>query len=238
VGLAIAVSVACVERSSHNRANDDPAVSTSRNALVFYDGTCTANEQNQVAFSEPIALSATKSALRLVGNNGAYTRWFGTWSSTRETLVRSVLNTVISSWPTMQGDCDQGTLCATGSAAWAIPGSGGPVHLCDPYFSNLGRGIRISSKETTGQRREQALVHERAHAASTAIIDQVNSSVCTFDAAHNCYGWHDALALALANADQATKNADNYALFVEHVYGATTIVQSTAIIDLEPDAGP
>ncbi|QRV78565.1 peptidyl-Lys metalloendopeptidase [Ceratobasidium sp. AG-Ba] len=168
-----------------------PAQALSKRAS--YSG-CTSTRQSQVASAISSAASyATESYNHLTSNPSGstrYTRWFGTWTSSRYSLVLnsfSRLRTYPAGWTYNCGTCTDPSLYA-----YVYPSSYGTVYLCG-YFWN--------APATGAGSRADTIIHEGTH--FTQVLG-------TNDYA---YGQSACLSLAKSNPTNAVYNADNHAFF-------------------------
>ncbi|KAG9081839.1 hypothetical protein FRC07_014400, partial [Ceratobasidium sp. 392] len=128
-----------------------------------------------------------------------YTTWFGTFTSSRFSTVKSHYSLIGTDATSTNYDC---TACKTESGidydstyAYVNPGSPGKIYLC---------GVFWSAPVTGTDSRAGTIVHENSHFTVNGGTDD------------HVYGQSGAKSLAQSNPDQAIDNADNHEYFAEN----------------------
>lgn len=176
--------------ASHKAAVVPPAQLLSKRATY---SSCSSTRQTQIASAITSAASyATDSYSHLTSNPSGstrYTRWFGTWSSSRYNLALtsfSRLRTYPAGWAY---DC---TCTDADTYAYVYPSRYGTVYLCG-YFWN--------APATGAGSRADTIIHEGTHFTQVLGTDDY------------AYGQSACLSLAASNPTNAVYNADNHAFF-------------------------
>ncbi|KAG9098536.1 hypothetical protein FRC06_006243 [Ceratobasidium sp. 370] len=171
---------------SHKTAVVPPVQALSKRQT--YSG-CTTTRQTQIASAISSAASyATDSYNHLSSNPSGstrYTRWFGTWASSRYNAVLtsfSRLRTYPAGWAYNCGTCTDPSLYA-----YVYPSSYGTVYLCG-YFWN--------APATGAGSRADTIIHEGTHFTQVLGTDDY------------AYGQSSCLSLAKSNPTNAVYNAE------------------------------
>ncbi|KAG8789538.1 hypothetical protein FRC12_013387 [Ceratobasidium sp. 428] len=179
------------ELVSHKHAVVPPAQALGKRAS--YTG-CTSTRQSQVASAISSGASyATDSYNHLSSNPSGstrYTRWFGTWASSRYNAVLnsfSRLRTYPAGWTYNCSTCTDPSLYA-----YVYPSSYGTVYLCGYFWSAPATGAGS---------RADTIIHEGTHFTQVLGTDDYT------------YGQSSCLSLAKSNPTNAVYNADNHAFF-------------------------
>ena len=159
--------------------------------------SCSSTRQTQLvtARNSSVTYSSNSKSYLTAGTVGTrYTWWFGTYSSSRYSTVKSHftnLYSALSSQP-FTFDC---TCSDSGTYAYVYPTQPYRVYLCGAFWSapNTGTDSRAGT-----------LVHETSH---------FNVVAATKD---NAYGQTAAHNLALSNTTKAVANADSHEYFAEN----------------------
>lgn len=162
---------------------------------ITYRG-CTTSEQT--ALKTAVGNAATysqKSETWLAANpsgGGAYTTWFGTYSSSRFSRVTSVYSKITSELTTKALTLD----CTSDEDyyAYVYPDQPYVIYLCNAFWTAPATGT--DSKAGT-------LIHESSHFTVNGGTDD------------HAYGQTAAKQLAASNPANAVDNADNYEYFAE-----------------------
>ncbi|XP_019855813.1 PREDICTED: uncharacterized protein LOC109584490 [Amphimedon queenslandica] len=131
-------------------------------------------------------------ALRRIGSNDIYERWFGTYTFTRGSTVRSTYDYMKTGLDTRSLTYyNNGPDCKSNEAAYTTPSYWTTtVYLCGPYY---GLGTYCSG---TGDTKERILAHEWSHALANRADEE--------------YGVDKCKELARSSPDKAINNADSY----------------------------
>ncbi|CAE6469544.1 unnamed protein product [Rhizoctonia solani] len=155
---------------------------------------CTATRQRQIASAISSAQNYAMSSYNHLTSNPSgsalYTRWFGTFLSSRYELVLdsfSRLRTYPSGWTY---DCN--TCTESDAYAYVYPTRYGTVYLCQYFWSAPSTGA--ASKADT-------IIHEGTHFPPVLGTEDY------------AYGQSNCLSLARSNPTNAVYNADNHAFF-------------------------
>jgi peptidyl-Lys metalloendopeptidase len=158
--------------------------------------SCTTTQQSTLntAHNNAITISGkAKSHLAAYPNGSTlYTRWFGTYSSSRFSTVKSHFSAINDAFinKSVTYDCS----CKDNYYAYVYPSKPYKIYLCKAFWSAPSLGI--DSKAGT-------LVHEMSHFYAVASTDDW------------VYGQSAALNLAKTNPSKAIDNADNHEYFAE-----------------------
>ncbi len=172
-----------------------PSVPVIENVIGGYS-KCTTSQQATLATAHNNAITISgkaKSHLAAYPNGSAlYTRWFGTYTSTRFNLVKDHYLKINDAFVTKNVvyDCS----CKKPYYAYVYPSQPYKIYLCKVFWQ--ARPLGIDSQAGT-------LVHEMSHFYVTASTDDY------------VYGTTNALNLAATNPDKAVDNADNHEYFAE-----------------------
>jgi peptidyl-Lys metalloendopeptidase len=157
---------------------------------------CTTSQQSQLQTAHANAITASgKSTSHLNSNpNGStlYTYWFGTFSSSRFSTVKSHYAAISDAFVNKSVTYDCG--CKKQYYAYVYPTQPYKIYLCKVFWSAPATG-RDSKMGT--------LIHEMSH---------FNAVAGTDDYVYGATGAHN---LALSNPAQAIDNADNHEYFAE-----------------------
>ncbi|KAF8754771.1 Lysine-specific metallo-endopeptidase [Rhizoctonia solani] len=155
--------------------------------------SCSSTRQTQIASAITSSASyATDSYNHLTSNPSGstrYTRWFGTWSSSRYSLALnsfSRLRTYPAGWAY---DC---TCTDADTYAYVYPSRYGTVYLCGYFWTAPATGAGS---------RADTIIHEGTHFTQVLGTDDY------------AYGQSACLSLASSNPTNAVYNADNHAFF-------------------------
>ncbi|KAG8957993.1 hypothetical protein FRC03_009549, partial [Tulasnella sp. 419] len=118
-----------------------------------------------------------------------YTTWFGTYSSSRLSLVKSAMNTLRTTPSGWTYDC---TCTESGTFAYVYPSQYGLVYLCGAFWTAPATGA-LSKQDT--------IIHEGTHFPQVLGTDDY------------AYGQSACKSLARSNPTNAVYNADNHAFF-------------------------
>jgi len=157
---------------------------------------CTTTQQATLVTAHNNAISISgKAKSHLAANpNGStlYTRWFGTYTQQRFSLVSDHYFTINDAFvnKSVNYDCS----CKKNYYAYVYPSQPYKIYVCKVFWSAPALGT--DSKAGT-------LVHEMSHFTVTASTDDY------------VYGQSGALNLALTSPAQAVDNADNHEYFAE-----------------------
>ncbi|WP_170408916.1 M35 family metallo-endopeptidase [Ruegeria arenilitoris] len=161
--------------------------------------SCTPQQENVIEFAYSQAFSRAKDSEIRVGNTPSYVRWFGTWTQTREDLVKEKLSAIIANAliSTPEFRCRTAThpACVGNRYAAVDLGTSFEVEICPRFFGQVAGGDR------TG-----VLIHEIAHFRMGA-----NAGV---DKCYGAVGPNNCLDLATTDPDAAVNSPDNYRLFI------------------------
>lgn len=172
-----------------------PAVPVVENVIGGYS-KCTTSQQATLATAHNNAITISgKAKSHLAANpNGStlYTRWFGTYTSTRFNLVKDHYLKINDAFvnKSVVYDCS----CKKPYYAYVYPTQPYKIYVCKVFWQAPALGI--DSQAGT-------LVHEMSHFNVTASTDDY------------VYGQSAALNLAATNPDKAVDNADNHEYFAE-----------------------
>lgn len=161
--------------------------------------SCSTSQQSTIGTAHNSAKTYASNSLSYLnaGNTGArYTTWFGSYSSTRYSTVKShfsKINNVLQNLTTTY-DC-YCTPSAASAFAYVYPGEAYRIHLCNAFWSAPNTGT--DSKAGT-------IIHEQSHFTVNGGTDD------------HVYGQTGAKNLARTNPKRATDNADNHEYFAEN----------------------
>ncbi|KAG9123604.1 hypothetical protein FRC07_014586, partial [Ceratobasidium sp. 392] len=121
-----------------------------------------------------------------------YVTWFGTFTSSRFSTVKSHYSAIGTDATSTTYDC---TCTDSGTYAYVYPGSPGYVYLCGAFWNapNTGTDSRAGT-----------IVHEQSHFTNNGGTDD------------HVYGQSGAKSLAISNPANAVDNADNHEYFAEN----------------------
>lgn len=161
--------------------------------------SCTSARQTSLASAHTQAKSYSANSLSYLnaGTTGArYTTWFGSYTSSRYTTVKSHFTKINTALNTGAVTYDCYCMPANASAyAYVYPNQPYIIHLCNAFWAAPTAGT--DSKGGT-------IVHEMSHFT-------VNGGT-----ADNAYGQTAAKNLARTNPTKAVANADNHEYFAEN----------------------
>ena len=157
---------------------------------------CSSTRQSSLrtALNSAQTYSTNALAYLTAGTAGArYTTWFGTYSSTRYSTVRTHFSKIDSAFKTKTFTFDCG--CTDSAYAYVYPSQPYIVYLCNAFWSAPNTGT--DSKAGT-------LVHETSHFTAVASTDDW------------AYGQTACKSLAKSNTTKAVDNADSHEYFAEN----------------------
>ncbi len=157
---------------------------------------CTTAQQTTGTSARAQASTYAADALAYLNSNkqGArYTTWFGVYSSSRYTTVKTHFNAISSAMDTapVTLDCS----CRKKYYAYVYPTQPYTIYLCSVFWTAPLKGT--DSQAGT-------LIHEMSHFNVVAKTDDY------------VYGQSGAKSLAISNPDNAINNADNHEYFAEN----------------------
>ncbi|QRW14467.1 peptidyl-Lys metalloendopeptidase [Ceratobasidium sp. AG-Ba] len=162
---------------------------------VAYVG-CSTTRQSQIATAVTSAnsyVSAASSYLNGISSGTTrYTTWFGSYTSSRASTVRSHFSLIGTDASSTTYDC---STCTSSAYAYVYANQPGRVYLCSAFWSAPNTGT--DSKAGT-------IVHEQSHFT-------VNGGTQDY-----VYGQSGAKSLAISNPAQAIQNADSHEYFAEN----------------------
>ncbi|MFN7961734.1 MAG: M35 family metallo-endopeptidase [Thermoanaerobaculia bacterium] len=158
--------------------------------------SCSSSRQSALvtALSSAQSYASNASSYMNAGTVGArYTTWFGSYTSSRYSTVRTHYSTILS---TIQNqritfNCS----CTDSSYAYVFPGSPYTIYLCNAFWAapNTGTDSRAGT-----------LIHELSHFYVVASTDDW------------AYGQTACRSLATSNPSRAIDNADSHEYFAEN----------------------
>lgn len=159
--------------------------------------SCSSTRQTQLATARnsSVTYASNSKSYLVAGTVGSrYTWWFGTYTSSRYSTVKSHFTNIHSALSTQPFTFDC-TCTDSGTYAYVYPTQPYRVYLCGAFWSapNTGTDSRAGT-----------LVHETSH---------FNVVAATKD---NAYGQTAAHNLALSNPTKAVANADSHEYFAEN----------------------
>ncbi|QRW27459.1 peptidyl-Lys metalloendopeptidase [Rhizoctonia solani] len=152
--------------------------------------SCSSTRQSQIATAANSANSYVSSANSYLAGISSgttrYTTWFGTFTSSRFSTVKSHYSLIGTDATSTTYDC---TCTESGTYAYVYPSSPGYVYLCGAFWNapNTGTDSRAGT-----------IVHEQSHFTVNGGTDD------------HVYGQSGAKSLAKSSPDQAIDNADNH----------------------------
>ncbi|CAE6423933.1 unnamed protein product [Rhizoctonia solani] len=158
--------------------------------------SCSSTRQSQIATAANSANSYVSSANSYLAGISSgttrYTTWFGTFTSSRFSTVKSHYSLIGTDATSTTYDC---TCTESGTYAYVYPSSPGYVYLCGAFWNapNTGTDSRAGT-----------IVHEQSHFTVNGGTDD------------HVYGQSGAKSLAKSSPDQAIDNADNHEYFAEN----------------------
>ncbi|KAG9102739.1 hypothetical protein FRC06_001271 [Ceratobasidium sp. 370] len=159
-----------------------------RRAIGFR--SCSSTQQSQITTAANSANTYVANAnTYLAGISSGttrYTTWFGTFTSSRFSTVKSHYSLIGTDATASTYDC---TCTDSGTYAYVYPGQPGLVYLCGAFWAAPKAGT---------------IVHEQSHFTVNGGTDD------------HVYGQSGAKSLAKSNPDQAIDNADNHEYFAEN----------------------
>ncbi|KAG9093754.1 hypothetical protein FS749_013800 [Ceratobasidium sp. UAMH 11750] len=168
--------------------------SLARRAIGFK--SCSSTQQSQITTAANSAntyvANASKYLAGISSGTSRYTTWFGTFTSSRFSTVKSHFNNIGTDPTSTTYDC---TCTESDTYAYVYPDSPGYVYLCGAFWSapNTGTDSRAGT-----------IVHEQSHFTVNGGTDD------------HVYGQAGAKSLAKSNPDQAIDNADSHEYFAEN----------------------
>ncbi|QRV85905.1 peptidyl-Lys metalloendopeptidase [Ceratobasidium sp. AG-Ba] len=171
-----------------------------RRAIGFT--SCSSTRQSQITTAANSANTYVANASKyLAGISSGTTRytvytsfntWFGTFTSSRFSTVKSHYSNIGTDATSTTYDC---TCTESGTYAYVYPNSPGYVYLCGAFWSapNTGTDSRAGT-----------IVHEQSHFTVNGGTDD------------HVYGQSGAKSLAKSNPNQAIDNADSHEYFAEN----------------------
>ncbi|KQV61316.1 MULTISPECIES: M35 family metallo-endopeptidase [unclassified Duganella] len=157
---------------------------------------CTASQQSTVTSAVSAAKNMANDANGYLGANKTgqrYTKWFGTYTSSRYSTVKSHFTAIKDAFDNKPVTVDCG--CKQSYYAYVYPNQPYKIYVCKAFWSAPMTGT--DSKGGT-------LVHEMSHFNVTAGTDD------------HAYGQSAAASLAISNPTQAIDNADSHEYFGEN----------------------
>ncbi|QRW27668.1 peptidyl-Lys metalloendopeptidase [Rhizoctonia solani] len=162
---------------------------------IAYVG-CSTTRQSQIATAVTSAnsyVSAATSYLNGISSGTTrYTTWFGTYSSSRASTVRSHFSAIGTDASSTTYDC---STCTSSAYAYVYANQPGRVYLCSAFWSapNTGTDSRAGT-----------IVHEQSHFTVNGGTQDI------------VYGQSGARSLASSSPDRAIQNADSHEYFAEN----------------------
>lgn len=161
--------------------------------------SCSSSQQNTINTAHNSAKTYASNSLAYLnaGSTGPrYTTWFGSYSATRYSTVKShfsKINNVLQNLTTTY-DC-YCTPSAASAYAYVYPNEAYRIHLCNAFWAapNTGTDSRAGT-----------IIHEQSHFTVNGGTDD------------HAYGQTAAKKLARTNPTRATDNADNHEYFAEN----------------------
>ncbi len=158
--------------------------------------SCSSSRQSSLvtALNSAQSYASNASSYLNAGTAGSrFTTWFGSYSSTRYSTVRSHFSSILSTiqTKTIKFNCS----CTQSYYAYVYPNSPYEIFLCNAFWSapNTGTDSRAGT-----------LIHELSHFNVVASTDDW------------AYGQTACKSLAISNAKRATDNADSHEYFGEN----------------------
>ncbi|KAG8748284.1 hypothetical protein FRC10_007674 [Ceratobasidium sp. 414] len=158
--------------------------------------SCSSTEQSEIATAasgtNSYVAAATSYLSGISSGTARYTTWFGTFSSSRFSTVKSHYANIGTDATNSEYDC---TCTEADTYAYVYPDQPGYVYLCGAFWSapNTGTDSRAGT-----------IVHEQSHFT-------VNGGTQDY-----VYGQSAAKSLASSNPSEAIMNADNHEYFAEN----------------------
>ncbi|MGZ8289255.1 MAG: M35 family metallo-endopeptidase [Telluria sp.] len=158
---------------------------------------CSASQQSTVASAIAAAKTMTNGSVTYLnaGTQGTrYTKWFGTYNSTRYATVKSHFAAIKDGFDNkpVVVDCS----CKQSYYAYVYPTQPYKIYVCNAFWS-----APLSGTDSKGG----TLIHEMSHFNAVAGTDDW------------AYGQSAAASLAISNAAKAVDNADNHEYFGENM---------------------
>ena len=162
---------------------------------VTFSG-CTSSQSSTINSAISAAKTMANSSVNYLnaGTNGTrYKKWFGTYSSTRYSTVRSHFTNIKSALDTkpIVVDCS----CRESYYAYVYPTQPYKIYVCNAFWS-----APMSGTDSKGG----TMVHELSHFNVVAATDD------------HAYGQSAAASLAISNPTTAVDNADSHEYFAEN----------------------
>lgn len=175
--------------------------------------SCSAGQQSALLTARDDASVYSSGAVDYFADNRSgsrYTKWFGTYLSSRWTTVEAHYGNIASAMDTqpMAFDCT----CTDSSYAYVYPSDAYTIYLCSAFWGAPATGT--DSKAGT-------LIHETSHFTVVAGTDD------------HAYGQSAAQSLAISNPNLAVANADSHEYFAENT---PATADSAAAYTLAPPA--
>ncbi|CCO27676.1 deuterolysin M35 metalloprotease [Rhizoctonia solani AG-1 IB] len=162
---------------------------------VSYVG-CSTTRQSQIATAVTSAnsyVSAATSYLNGISSGTTrYTTWFGAYTTSRASTVRSHFSAIGTDASSTTYDC---STCTSSAYAYVYANQPGRVYLCSAFWNAPNTGT--DSKAGT-------IVHEQSHFTVNGGTQDI------------VYGQSGARSLASSNPAQAIQNADSHEYFAEN----------------------
>ena len=159
---------------------------------------CSATQTSTIGSVMTAARNYTENSKQytVAGTSGPrYTTWFGTYTTTRYTTVKSHFAAIDSAMDQAGGQIKINCGCNQSYYAYVYPNRPYEIFVCRAFWTAPNTGT--DSKAGT-------LVHEMSHFDAVANTDDV------------VYGQAGAKSLAISNADDAVRNADSHEYFSEN----------------------
>lgn len=158
--------------------------------------SCTSSQQSTItsAISAAKTMANSSNTYLVNGNRGTrYTKWFGSYSSTRYATAKSHFANIKNALDTkpVVVDCS----CRQSYYAYVYPSQPYKIYVCNAFWS-----APMSGTDSKGG----TLVHELSHFNVVAATDD------------HAYGQSAAASLAISNPTKALDNADSHEYFAEN----------------------
>jgi len=164
---------------------------------ITYVG-CSATQQTDAAAGVAQARAYSEEAKNYVNSNGVtarYTTWFGAYTASRLSTVKSHYNAIDSALDQSGGQVKINCGCNQNYYAYVYPTKPYEIFVCKAFWAAPTAGT--DSKGGT-------LIHETSHFNVVASTDD------------NVYGQSGAKSLAISNPDKAIDNADSHEYYAEN----------------------
>lgn len=190
---ALAISIdGTLPRGTIAKAPADPVATAA--SLSF--SKCTASQQSSITTAVSTAQGMANDANAYLAANKTgqrYTKWFGAYTSSRYSTMKSHFTAIKDAFDTKPVTVDCG--CKKTYYAYVYPTQPYKIYVCKAFWS-----APMSGTDSKGG----TLVHEMSHFNVTAGTDD------------HAYGQSAAASLAISNPDQAVDNADSHEYFSEN----------------------